>query len=271
MIFENGGQWVDGEYLLGAYQWPYDVTLGDAILDCQPPSVGAFSVQMELAGVPQAEAFSVPASAARIKLTQTFNLTVPANTMVRWRISADPGIEGNASAGAITLAVTPAGISQTAAPANLYQVIHRSGPAAGLVVFNYDPATAVFTPTAEAAGLVSITGARLNGASAAINLAVDGGVTRVLAAAAGRIQANSFFEMGGVATSEAPRLEFMINGARIATLSKLGCLRTATITENADILDLTDPAEGFAFYSAGQLTALLTPSGLIAAACAEMT
>src|SRR5439155_14454779 len=100
-----------------------------------------------------------------------------------------------------------------------------------LTLFNYNPATHGFAEAAPglSAGRASITNA---GPDNSLAIAIQG--TTALVVADGKLIVGEL-RVDGMATREFPRLEFVIGGRRVATLTKSGILRVSDIGEVAAI------------------------------------
>lgn len=264
ILYPVNGLWQQGRYLLGAYRWAYPVRLEAANLTVRPPASGSLTLTLEVGGSLTDVAFTVGSGAGsdEVSLDRDVAVLVPANQWVRWLVTASTVPEEDAASfGSVTVQPYAQSVTQASVPASVYQVGWVEGVSGRVIVFGYDPATHTFTGTSAAAGRAAFVN---NGPDASLSVRI--GAAEVLRVAAGEIRCNEFFALGSVATAEVPRLEFLVDGARVATLSATGALRVAQVTE--------DPASlaglgGFQFYSGGALTAVLAKTGLYAAAIQE--
>ena len=105
VLFELGGVLLAGGYLLGQHRWSVLVTITSARLVCRPPDAGTLTLALEVGGVLTGDEFTVTAGdGAEVRETLTLSQPVPANALVRWRISAFTGAdEESATAAAITM------------------------------------------------------------------------------------------------------------------------------------------------------------------------
>jgi hypothetical protein len=89
---------VVGEYLMGHYRWPRDVTLVSAKEIAFAPQVTANVLTLEVGGVLQTPTLTLPLGTANTEVTATvtLNRTVPAGQSVRWKITDGPDPENAA-------------------------------------------------------------------------------------------------------------------------------------------------------------------------------
>jgi hypothetical protein len=263
VLFEMEGVLTDSQYLLGEYSFTKPVQINKALLTCRPPSRGTLGLVLEVDGVETPVVFIVLASAqAEVTQSRDLSLVVPANATLRWKAHFDGAPENAASKASITL--SPIEFRVGAQPALTVTWVNGLER---LTLFNYAPATHGFTEAAPglSAGRASITN---TGPDNSLTIAIQD--TTALVVADGKVIAGEL-RVDGVATQESPRLEFVIGGRRVATLTKSGVLRVLDITEVAAIeaLSVSLLSSQFAFFSNGAATAVLSPAGVTALNIAE--
>jgi hypothetical protein len=262
VLFEMEGGLTDNKYLLGEYSFTKPVQINKALLTCRPPSRGTLGLVLEVDGAETPVVFIVLASVqAEVTQSRDLSLVVPANATLRWKAYFDGAPENAASKASITL--SPIEFRVGAQPALTVTWVNGLER---LTLFNYSPATHAFAEAAPglSAGRASITN---TGPDNSLTIAIQG--TTALVVANAKVYAQQF--QTGVATQESPRLEFVIGGRRVATLTKSGVLRVLDITEVAAIeaLSVSLLSSQFAFFSNGAATAVLSPAGVTALNIAE--
>ncbi len=257
VLHGNGGLVVPAQYLLGWYVWPFAVQLTGANLVCNAPLTTGTTLALEVGGTLTGDVITVPADPAGGQAIQSLQLgnLVPPNQGVRWLVTAGPAdVESMATACSITMSMAPQSAAIVSVPPTSLQVAYNAG-AGRTIFFNYQPATHFYAPTPDAAGYAAFLVGPVDQ-----SLAILIGASEALAVAGGVMTVSQLIALGGVATTEAPRLEFLINGNRIATLAASATFRVANVTEGP----VTPGDVAFEFYSGGILTATLDATGLTA-------
>lgn len=260
ILFELSGVLPDSQYLLGDYSFGYPVKLLQALLTCRPPSSGSLTLTLEVGGVLTSTSFYVSAS-TQGEVTQALDLSVivPANASVRWQAAFNGAPEDAASYASVTMNMVPYSGAISSPPMGVIWVNQTER----LNLFMYDPGSHGFTETVLgiSQGRASIVN---SGPDNTLTISIQG--QSVLVVENGAVCAQQFQAIGGVATSESPRLEFMIGSQRVATLTGSGVLRVANIVEA--VPSAVSPGQ-YAFYSQGELTAVLAATGLTAVGITE--
>jgi hypothetical protein len=252
ILYQLDGNLLDGQYLPGEYQWSTPVVLASAACAVRTlPTLGVLVLTLELGGVLTPLTFTVT-SAGVLPPGQSLNVTVPANTLVRWKasFSGPPAT----SADGVAVVVTPAAPSPVAP---VLTVQWLNGPE-NLTLFSY-AAGGSFTPLNPAllAGRATIT--QTNSQTSFFIQGVE-----CLRVANGIFYANDF-DVEGAQTVETPKLQFQLNGVTLATLTRTGL----HLPDADELPPLSLGAGEFDFYNNGTLAAVLWPRGLIAAALRE--
>lgn len=261
VVFEINGPLPDNEYILGGYRWSRAMRLASALLTCRPPSNGSLTLTLEVGGVLTSARFTVPAgNQAEVTQSQTLNVVVPANTTVRWKASFTDAPEAAAMAASITVQTVA---DNGALPKPVLSVGWVNG-SERLILFSYDALAHAFFSLPAASTRATIIN---QGPDNALAISIQN--TPVLEASLSKLFVNQLQVLGATATPESPRLEFQIDSQRIATLTKSGVLLVPQIADGPPAaLSLADANfyRRFEFYSEGQLTAVLTSTGLTALA-----
>ena len=96
-----------GDYLLGFYSWPVPVTLTSAKAIAWAPQGAPVVLTLEVNGTLTPFTLTIPVGAANVEVTAaaTLNYAVPANAVVRWRVTSAPSIDSTAWHAAVLLPV----------------------------------------------------------------------------------------------------------------------------------------------------------------------
>lgn len=262
ILFEHNGIIGAGEYLPGHYAWSQDMRLTVARLRCDaPPESGVLTMALEVGGVLTGEIFNITAG-GKVAVSMPLSRVVPANATVRWLVTGFTGPMADAAMEiGITLEAGPAGFSQFFIHGALMTVNWAEGRLC-TPIFNYNPATRIFTErfpgSSQGRARVQKNGdtaiSFFIGSVEALRVAPSARVTGVLSVP-------NLIAIGPVATKTSPRLEFMVNGFRIATLTQSQLLVPAAVSATP-----VAAAGQFQFYSGGNLTAALSLTGVVATA-----
>jgi hypothetical protein len=261
ILFEINGPLPNSKYLLGRYRWSRSLRLASALLTCRPPSSGSLTLTLEVADVLTNISFTIPSgNQAEVIQSQTLNIVVPANTWVRWKATFTDAPENAAASASIT-------VQAVADNGNIQRPVLSVGWVNGserLVLFSYDSLSHAFYPLSGAASRANI----LNqGPNNSLTISIQD--TSALQVSSGKLYVNEVQATGATAIPVWPRLEFQIDSQRIATLAKGGVLLVSQIADGPPAT--LSPADSdfyrrFEFYSVGQLTAVVTPTGITALA-----
>jgi len=250
-----------GGYLLGAWRFTGETTLIHAVLQVQPPRSGNITIGLEIDGT-VGEVFSIgpnanPDDPSEVVIQRPLGLDLAANSFFRWRVvEFTSPIEDGPLKTSATIGYVSQGVAQVFVLSPQLSVDWVKGEER-FTLFDYDPTTGLFLETAEAEGL--------SAGRAAIDIHARDRVTvtiedaTALRVTSGLVQAAEVDALGGVATNESPRLEFIANGERAATLTKSGVLRVARVTQDAPESANTV----FSFHSLQALSATLSAEGLV--------
>jgi hypothetical protein len=256
VLFELNGVLPNGKYLLGQPRFRSPVRLTQAVLTCRPPATGTLTLALEVGGLLSGVAFTVRASTDdEVRQTLGLSLSLPANTLLRWKASFDDAPENAASNVAISVGVQAQGILANPRPALGLVWVNRQERS---TLFAYDPVAHSFFETAAgiSSGRASVTASGSN-----LIFAFNGAAALVITA--GGIETPCLRE-GSLVTAESPRLEFMADGLRVATLTATGLLVRGVNEALPSVLSQDDPAfwSRFELWAAGALRATISPDGL---------
>lgn len=98
---------VVGEYMLGNYRWPVDVSLTSAMVVAFAPQNDPVVLTLEIGGVLTDQTITIPVGVANTEVNATvaLNYTVTAGKSVRWMITAGPDPEDSAYVCALAMQV----------------------------------------------------------------------------------------------------------------------------------------------------------------------
>lgn len=261
VLFEINGVLPDSKYLPGQHRFSYPVRVAKALLTCRPPVNGTLMLTLILTPPTGSDlaagSFIVPVSMqAEITQEMSLNLTVPANTWMRWRAAFTDAPEQAAASASIAMQVVPSSGNAGYQPKLQVAWVNQSER---LTLFNYDPVTHRFTETTPgiSADRASIVNA---GPDQSVMISIQG--VAALRVANSTMYAQEFVAVGCGAVG--PRLEFLVGAQRVASLTQDGTLRVPDIREVLAGGEMPDDVNRFEFYSAGALTATLDATGLTA-------
>lgn len=273
LLFKSDGVVATG-VLPGGYLFPEAGVLSHAVLQIRPPTAGVITLALEIDGalartaegerleftiasVPRSGPGSATQPQAEVvvrKVEGISGLVVPEGALVRWRVVAfSAPVEDGPLPVSVALAYRAGTYAVAFVRAHELTVRWVNG-GERLALFDYDPDTRTFSETLESEGLSAARATLTGGADFT---AVIEGVT-VLQCAGGKLQCGALVALGGVATPEAPRLEFLVNDRRVATLTRGGVLRVARAVEGEPV----ESAAGFSFSGGGTVRAVLTEQAL---------
>jgi len=290
VIYELNGVLPANKYLLGQYRWSYPVRLTGALLQIRDPASSQLKIDLEVGGVRLSVAYGGPNGQAlsfvvgpgvRGRWGMGMGHVVPANTLVRWVADFDGPPEGAAGCMSITLSFEPTSVANVALTSPKLTVDYVNG-SERTKLYDYDAASHTFTETVPVGPIApTLSGSRAritrNGdASLQVNFTPATLPVLALQVLSGVVTANVFVERGAArgvgSVSGQPRLEFLVDGVRVAGLTMDGVLLVATLTEGPPAgLSLADDAfyARFEFWSSGVLTGTIGLDGLVALSIKE--
>lgn len=259
-IYQINGLVPQDGYLPGQYRWPVPVNIASALLRCETlPVSGVLRVELEVGGVLSGLAFNVLSDQVLHQIELPVNASVPANTWVRWKVISDH----ESASLAITLTVIRNPAPYPDLTLEWFNATER------LTLYDYSPATHLFTPTPQNEAL---TPSRLvvEDSAGVFTIAIQG--TECLRVEGGALTV-PFIKSGlGIASLTNPRVQFMVGKVPIATLTKTQLIVNGLTEDAPEALAQANPAfwERFEFYSDGLLTGALNLAGLVINAVDEV-
>ena len=277
-IFIHHGSLPEDRYLLGHFKWAYNIYLGAALVECNPPLDEPMDVTLELGGTLTGVTFRIEAGTFAALKTIPVNLYLTAGNSMRWKVT---GYEGDlADAGSrIGITVTLKGFEGDIPAANMTirwaEVIggapapyRGSGPRRVFTtLFNYDVETKTFTESSPGIAdgkLEIITVGGAPPAQTSISFRVLG--TECLRIASDILYANSFYAVKRGTITDLTCAEFCIDEVPIARLTELNFRVMDLLEQDPPIL--TDNV--FEFYSNSSLTGFLARNMLTAKTFVEL-
>lgn len=91
LLFTHDDPLVNGDYFIGCYQFSVGVTVGFTKAIGQAGPGGDTIMTLELGGTLGAQTLTLPSGSGEVSDSATFNVAVPANTTIRWKITTAPG------------------------------------------------------------------------------------------------------------------------------------------------------------------------------------
>lgn len=256
-IFTRKDSPVVNDYFIGMAKWPYAVVLDGAILTTLAGSAPVV-ISLEIGGTLTGIGFTVPAYPASVPIYEiTLGITIPANTEVRWRVTAAPDDPGaSISQSSITLSATAKG--DAIAPPMTVRWVN------GLEVttlYAYNPVTHAFNDVSN--GLAATRAVFASGISDGLEVIFSlPSEQQVLRFNVGTMIVNNLILTGGSSPgSNSPALEFMIGNVIVATLLADGTLIAPSATQGTVVDDPTQ----FIFYSGASPVASFGALGVTAA------
>ena len=276
ILFQCNGVLGPGRWLPGAGQWGYATRLTGAALTVRPAAGIAWQLALFVGGLATGNVFTVAPWVGSgvpgvVRRTLALNVLVPQGAAVQWQVSGGPADQEEWAMEAAVV-VTEAPVTTTDAALGVAQFGVNYVDGVSTPVYAYNAASRTWTPT-TAAGVLGVGIVNAGpGVSCSIQLTASGRPgMQVLAVAAGQVALGYVIGKGSTRPPVAgPRLDFLINGQRVASLGTDGGLGVVNAQEVAP----GDPAWTqdvlqFQFYSGGSLAAVLGPSGLVALAVVE--
>lgn len=259
-IFTRKDSPVVNDCFVGMAKWPYAVVLDGAILTALAGSAPV-GISLEIGGTLTGIGFTVPAYPASVPIYEiTLGITIPANTEVRWRVTAAPDNPGaSISQSAITLSATAKG--DAIAPPMTVRWVNGQEVT---TLYAYDPVAHTFNDVSNglaASRAVIIDPSPFNVLQIAF-LVPGPDAVEVMRVEAGKLIVQNLTLTGGSSPgSNSPALEFMIGSVIVATLLADGTLIAPSATQGTVVDDPTQ----FIFYSGASPVASFGALGVTAA------
>lgn len=106
LLFTHDDPVPNGDYFIGFYQFSNDVVIGFTKAIANASQVSPTLLTLEIAGALTGNTLTLPASSpgTSVSASATFNVTVPAHSSIRWKVTSAPG-SGLAVFAGITMVV----------------------------------------------------------------------------------------------------------------------------------------------------------------------
>lgn len=253
-LFKRSSPLLPGAYLLGHAHWPVPMVLVSVRFTAFANSLEPTTLVLEVNGAPTEKTIKVqPTALGWLHSFIPLQYLLPAYAEVRWKCFSGPGNPENALT-LIGLNLLATRASDATVPSSALTISWVNGQER-LPLFEYQPATRQFVEVSRgiAVGRAEVVNAPNFRVSIQSALAMQIDTDRVLSV-------NKIVAIGGVGTSENPRVEFHAGRQRLATLTKAGTLRVADVNEE----NPRGGADRFELNGNGQLSASLGPKILVA-------
>ncbi len=231
LLFALNNLLEEGAYVPGEFIYPQNVALKSGVITAIPPALRDVVLTLEIGGRLTAITVRIPASNdPEFTLQFPVNITVPANSLIRWQATSAPAIateEGAATKLSITMEAEPGGTIATLPLA----VVWVNGPQRA-DLYAFDPATLTFNDISNG---LSATTATITNADNLNLFSIKFQGTEALRVEGGSLRVNSLNGMLGVTPplSAGGFLEFSVGLTRVATLTADGALRVPSAAQGS--------------------------------------
>ena len=285
LIFSKAGAVGGGMTLNGRGVLPMAWVATGARLQMRPPrGAGTVSgVAMYVDGVAAGPQFTVPGWAGWglppvVEQQLNCQVGVAAGAVVTWGLVGGPGAaEQWSDSVAVTVTGAPGVVANAVAGAATYALNSGGGPPVGsgtVPVYTWTAAGGwVAQPLADVCA-VAVQPGGMSTASFSLQMNAStraGANPEVLGVQGGVMRVTRLTALGGAANPGAPRVDWLVNGQRVASSGADGSLAVAGSVVEAAAGDAawTRDAAVFQWFSGGVLTAVLGAGGLVALGVVE--
>lgn len=254
IIFKSQQAISDGAFLSGHASFSRRISLTSALLTAIPPTGSENLVLTLLINEEPAVGgvFVVPPGASEYVATLTFNLRVPAGSIIRWQAT----YAGSAGTRAVQVSITMAGVYADPQPHPRLRLAYYDG--SRLPLYEYDALNKVWGVLIE-----GFPYARLDVNEEAITFQINGGV--VMQFTPDNLIVDSLQAVGSTLIKESPRLEFLVGDTRIASITASGVLVVSRVRQEV-LAELTEDDAAFfrrfEIWIGSSLVAVLAANGL---------